>query len=83
MIKPNQYLLDAVVIQACYDYQQALIKNNEREIKKLEQFFIDGFYLYSDLDGQMIMNKIRKKVDNNATPISQVRQYTMNYYKGD
>ena len=58
----------AVVEKACKDYTMALLgqkKDHATEIEKLEKFFTgDIFSLYCDLDGDIVMEQIRKNVKN-------------------
>ena len=64
-------LCEAVVKQAVYDYQRALRrlakhphdKEALRGKEECERFFRKDMDLYSDLDGEVIIKAIRRRVD--------------------
>ena len=68
-----QLLTNAIIRQAAIDYQNALIKQKRAEIEldELKSFFLgDDMVFYSDMDGEKLMNMIRKEViDRNYSPI--------------
>lgn len=74
-IKPYQNLAEAIILSAVQDYRDALtdkgskhmthVKSNNAIIKECEKFFkSDWFRVLTNVDGEMIMNKIRKEVQN-------------------
>lgn len=56
----------AVIKQAVHDYKCALRYRSTREIVKLERFFLDDLGAWCNLDGQCIIDEIRKQVKENA-----------------
>ena len=76
-IKPYQNLAEAIILSAVQDYRDALrdngsrhgnhIRCNNHTIKECEKFFkSQWFTILSNADGEMIMNKIRKEVQNDS-----------------
>lgn len=64
-----QNLANTIVIQAAKDYEDALIKEHQwrNERKDLEEFFTgDHIKNYTSVDGNMLMETIRKKVARNG-----------------
>lgn len=69
---PYEDLANAIILQAVKDYRQALIslqkhtKNTKAQsIKKdVERFFLSGWFVeLTDLDGQMLLNKLQKEAN--------------------
>lgn len=65
-------LANAIVMQAVYDYRRVLrgkrleYDNNKKvTIEELEKFFHSGwFYLLTNVDGQTIINRLRREYKN-------------------
>lgn len=71
-----QNLANAIIILAAKDYRSALRRlmkspgNSlaEDEVKKLERFFRSGWYeMLTDVDGEYLMNRIRKEEEENES----------------
>lgn len=56
----------AVIKQAVHDYKCALRYRSTREIVKLEQFFLYDLGVWCSLNGQCIIDEIRKQVNNHS-----------------
>lgn len=52
----------AVVKQAVHEYRRALRYRNTREIVKLEQFFLEDLGAWCSLDGQRLIDEVRKGI---------------------
>jgi hypothetical protein len=70
-MEPVERLANAIILQAVKDYRAALralqkspSSNTARSQKKvLERFFLSDWYLLlTDLDGEMVIERIRKEV---------------------
>lgn len=59
--EPYENLANAIVLQAVDDYRKALRKNDRREKKKLEYFFLHELDAFTNLDGQMLIDKLKKE----------------------
>lgn len=58
-------LANAVVLQAVRDYRHALAVENEYYIRKLEKFFrSEWFKILANLDGEMIIERLRQEKEN-------------------
>lgn len=75
LIKPYQNLAEAIILSAVQDYRNALrdngsrhgnhIRSNHHTIKECERFFkSQWFTILTNADGEMIISKIRKEVQN-------------------
>lgn len=57
-------LANAVVLQAVRDYRAALSKDNIYRVRALEKFFrSDWFKVLCDLNGEMIIEKIKENME--------------------
>lgn len=67
-IKNYQELANNIVIQAVKDYKRALGSNkplDKRTVKDCESFFRSGWFaLLTKLDGEMLLQKIKREVLN-------------------
>lgn len=58
-----EMLCEAVVTKAAKDYVSALRHGNKYTIAECEQFFrSEWFYVISDLDGEMLIEKLRSDI---------------------
>lgn len=64
-------LANAIIVQAVKDYRaaQALLRINpndrisKREAKKIEQFFLSSWFsILTDLDGELLLEKLKEEV---------------------
>lgn len=65
LLEREQALLNAVIIQAAYDYKKALIKEKlwHDKAADIAKFFeVETFALFSELDGIAIRDKIKQQV---------------------
>lgn len=71
-MEPYESLANAIIVQAVKDYREALQRLNRHpekndykaEVNSLERFFCSGWYqMLTDLDGTILMNKIREKLE--------------------
>ena len=69
---PDESLANAIIVQAVKDYRGALQrldrhpekKDYKAEVNSLEHFFCSGWYqMLTDLDGTILMRKIREKLE--------------------
>ena len=67
-MSPYENLANAIIIQAAKDYRKALksLKSNPKNWKakamadECESFFLSGYFqLLSQVDGEMLMNKLK------------------------
>jgi hypothetical protein len=64
-----QNLANAIVIQAVKDYEDALIREHQakKERKEIEEFFTgDNIKEYTSVDGNVLIETIRKKIARNG-----------------
>ncbi len=70
-MEPYQELANAIILQAVKDYRQALKyyylrphkKAYQQDVEELERFFTsEWFMVLSELDGQSLMDRVRKMV---------------------
>ena len=68
LIKNYQELANNIVIQACKDYKRALPRkdnHSRRTVVECEKFFLSGWFaLLTKVDGKMLMQHIKKEVQN-------------------
>lgn len=58
-------LANAIIERAVYDYKDALLENDTYEIVSIEKFFKSDFYLLlTKVDGEYIMNRVKKRIKN-------------------
>lgn len=71
-MEPYESLANAIIVQAVKDYREALQRLNRHpekndykaEVNSLERFFCSGWYqMLTDLDGTILMRKIREKLE--------------------
>lgn len=77
-MNPYQLLANAIVLQAARDYRDVLRRwkknksdaNTNFERKELESFFSSGWFgILSDLDGEVLMQKIQEQVLGKAVAV--------------
>lgn len=71
-MEPYESLANAIIVQAVKDYREALQrldrhpekKEYKAEVSSLERFFCSNWYqMLTDLDGNLLMRKIREKLE--------------------
>ena len=73
----EQELLNAVVLQAVKDYQEALVeqRNADRKVKELEKFFTgDYFEPFSKLDGPTLMASVKQQLIEHNFNIKKIEK---------
>ena len=82
-IEPYENLANAIVEQAVIDYEKALIdllwdpKDYKANLMKedCEAFFLEDIGCYTSIDGEVIINEIRRKVQNERKRVPVRRKF--------
>ena len=62
---PIQLLANAIILKAVNDYRAALKQYDRRTQAEIERFFLsDWFTVLTKLDGEMLIEKLRKEHQN-------------------